>query len=126
MVSKYCEPEDALAGLLHDASDMAFGDIARPLKYMPEFAVIREAEKRCQAVIYRKYGLGPDKPASVHVADNRALASEARDLMTPNRDIWGKWLDQWEPLPEKIVPWSASESFFAFLGRFDELYTQLE
>ena len=33
IVSELCEPENALAGLLHDASEAYLSDIARPVKY---------------------------------------------------------------------------------------------
>ena len=121
MVSNHCHPIDALAGLLHDASDMAFGDIPRPLKYMPEFAAIREAERHCQSIIYKKFGLGPDKPPNVHMADNCVLSAEVRDLMTPNSQIWGKWILQYIPVTEKVKPWSADRAKEAFLHRFQEL-----
>jgi hypothetical protein len=121
MVSRSCDPADALAGLLHDASDMAFNDIARPLKYMPEYVPIRDAEGRLQAAIYRRFGLAPDKPHSVHVADNRVLAAEVRDLMTPDPRIWGKWLDEIEPVADRIWPWPPREAEEAFLLRFEEI-----
>lgn len=55
--------EDALAILLHDASEAYFGDMPTPLKkMMPEFRIL---ENRAQATIERAFGL---EPASVSIS----------------------------------------------------------
>ncbi len=121
MVSETCDEEDALAGLLHDASDMAFNDIARPVKYMPIYSVIRAEETRFQDAVYARFGLKPGKPHSVHIADNNVLAAEVRDLMTPNVEIWGKWLDELKPIPITIIPMPPRAAELLFMQRFDRL-----
>jgi hypothetical protein len=81
LVSRLCEPEDALHGLLHDASEAYLGDVSRPIKHRPEFAAYRASEAQLQALIYQRFGLEVVEPASVKVADTKALHVELRDLM---------------------------------------------
>ena len=61
-VSQLCLPEDALWGLLHDASEAYLVDLPRPLKLLPEFAPYREAERRLQRAVALRFGLPPDQP----------------------------------------------------------------
>jgi uncharacterized protein len=81
-----------LAGLLHDASEAYLSDIARPVKVQPEFASYRRVESKLQQMIYAKFGLEPEMPELVRRADEIMLAIEARDLMSPLRPAWEKWL----------------------------------
>ena len=106
-----------LAGLLHDASEAYLNDVARPLKYRPEFAFYREAEDKLMDMIYMKY-LGTLDPAIlniVHQADNIMLGIEARDLMwrgaPPDSSAglnrkeqakYEKWLAHWPEI--KLIP----------------------
>ncbi|MGD0775965.1 MAG: phosphohydrolase [Candidatus Solibacter sp.] len=80
-VSKLCPAEDALWGLLHDASEAYLVDLARPLKLLPEFAAYREAERRLQCAVAVRFGLLPDQPASVTEADDTMLWIEAHSLL---------------------------------------------
>src|SRR4051794_15527189 len=43
LVSALCKANDALWGLLHDASEAYLGDIPRPLKSLPEFEFYQKA-----------------------------------------------------------------------------------
>ena len=84
LVSQLCGPEDALWGLLHDASEAYLGDVVRPLKQRPEFEPYRSAERQLQQLIAVRFGLAPDQPDSVTKADDLMLMIEYRDLMTPS------------------------------------------
>ena len=55
LVSSNCYLDNALAGLLHDASEAYLCDIASPVKHQPEFTSYRIAETRLQNMIYKKY-----------------------------------------------------------------------
>ena len=118
-VSKLCAPEDALWGLLHDASEAYLVDVPRPLKQLPEFAAYREAEHRLQRVIAARFGLSPVQPASVTEADDTILWIEAHSLGAIEeetiRDI---------PIPlemEIVSPLLPADAERLFLERFKEL-----
>lgn len=75
--------EDALAILLHDASEAYFGDVPTPLKrMMPEYSVL---EKRAQSVIERAFGLDPAAVSISHdeikVIDRRIRLDERAALI---------------------------------------------
>jgi hypothetical protein len=116
-VSEWCDSEDALWGLLHDAAEAYIADIARPLKYTSTFDGYRELEDRLQSVVYESFGLIGIQPASVKRADLRLVVTERRDLMPPG-DPWGIDAD---PLPIEIVPMQPAEAERAFLNRFRDL-----
>ena len=75
LVSRICEPQDALWGLLHDASEAYLGDMVRPLKRQPEMASYQEAEERLMAAICERFGLPAAMPESVVRADEIGRAS---------------------------------------------------
>jgi 5'-deoxynucleotidase YfbR-like HD superfamily hydrolase len=72
-------PKDALAGLLHDATEAYLTDISKPLKMLlPEYCKL---EDKIYKIIAAKFGLPAELPASVKEADLRLLATEKRDLL---------------------------------------------
>jgi uncharacterized protein len=120
-VSRVCAPEDALWGLLHDASEAYLGDVVRPIKKQPEMACYLEAEARLMAVICERFGLPVEMPASVARADEILLATEARDLMGNHcLERWGSLRDI-EPLTQTLSPWHQDAVGRVFLARFREL-----
>jgi uncharacterized protein len=122
LVSELCRPEDALWGLLHDASEAYLGDAARPLKELAEFAAYRDAEQRLQSCIMERFGLRPEQPASITEADDLMLAIEYRDLMTRPVD------DQYIASPPADLrisiqeTWSPVTAELNFLARFNQLF----
>lgn len=115
-------PEDALAGLLHDAAEAYLADLPRPVKLsMPEYSRI---ERRVAHVIGRRYGIDLVLlPESVKAADNIMLATEKRDLMvTPPLD----WAPLPEPLPERITRTRGpAEARAMFIRRLHALYQEM-
>lgn len=118
LVSYLCSPDDALWGLLHDASEAYLVDLPGPLKRHPDFNIYRVAEMYMMAVICDRFGLPREEPASVRHADKVLLATEKRDLL-------GAEPAPWFPLPPPadwfIEGISPREAKLAFLQRFDEL-----
>lgn len=115
MVSYLCEREDAMWGLLHDASEAYLGDVARPLKVMlPQYVTL---EKAVQRAIAGAFELAWPIPAAVKVADNRALMAEKRALMTVEHD----WGIEAEHVPHPIIPLHWQEAKKLFEDRFKEL-----
>lgn len=88
------DPELKLPALLHDAHEAywGFGDICRPAKCLtPELRdFFKLHQLRFDMVIAQRFGFDPElfhAPAIKH-ADNVALATEARDLMTEPPCPW--------------------------------------
>ena len=119
-VSQLCPADDALWGLMHDAAEAYVGDIIRPIKLLiPEFS---QLEDRVIQVIVRRFGMNPGEPPSVKRADNIALATEARDVMSPAPATWG--LAE-EPDEKRIHPLGADAAEALFLQRFKELHREM-
>jgi len=118
LVSLLCDPADALWGLLHDASEAYLVDIPSPLKYLPEFAAYRDAEKHLMTIICDVFGLDHEEPLSVKIADKRILATEARDLtVTEGRG----WTMKYDPYEFHIEAWSPEYARIKFISRLHEL-----
>ena len=118
LVSHVCDPQDALWGLLHDASEAYIGDVIQPLKSSPAWRDYAEVEHRLQSAICRKFGLPPIMPDSVKRADLIVLATEKRDVMEKAPADWGTLP---EPMPEWIGRMWPDWVRETFLSRFKEL-----
>lgn len=86
LVSQVVPPEDALAGLLHDASEAYVADVIRPIK--PALSGYKEIENRVWLAIAARYGLPAELPASIKLADNAVLLSESVQIMKPHPAPW--------------------------------------
>lgn len=109
----------SIAGLMHDAAEAYIGDITRPVKScVPCF---REMEERITSCIREALDV-PQMPEHIlKGADNRLLATEARDLLRGGA-IAG-WADavSTAPLDRVIAPLSPEMAEAAFLARWEEL-----
>lgn len=115
MVSNLCQPEHALWGLLHDASEAYLGDVATPLKnVLPGY---RELEEHVQRTIARVFHLPWPMPAAVKEADLRALMGEKRDLITGSIN-WGIDI---EPACGPVNPYCWSQAKELFESKYKEL-----
>ena len=115
LVSTIVPAEDALWGLLHDASEAYISDIARPVKRQPEFEPFyKAAEDTLMAAVCERFGLPVQMPASVKEADDMLLRAEQRDLM-PNDPTAGPIYE------DKIIPWSPTKAKTMFLERYGRL-----
>lgn len=117
LVSRLVKSENALWGLLHDASEAYVADVPRPLKaYLKGY---KNIEKRAHQAIAQKFGLPPEIPDEVKYYDNCILLDEKEQIMMPGPD--------WEPSPlikptgVQIECWSPSTAKANFLYRFHEL-----
>ena len=131
-VSYLCEPEDALWGLLHDASEAYLGDVSRPLKRQPAMREYRVAERDAQWAVSLRFGLDTEElePASVTRADMLLAAIEGRDLLPPiqarHEAMYAeRWRDWFAPIGSCGLvlsrPWSPEEAESRFLARFRKL-----
>ncbi len=114
LASRLVREEEALHALLHDAAEAYVGDMVRPLKAaLPQFASI---EQQVQRQIWQRFGLRPENPASIQIADEIAFATEHRALM-------GAWCDGAIPvvMPQALDPENPALARFRFLKRYAEL-----
>lgn len=125
LASKVCDPEDALEGLLHDASEAYCNDLSRPFKRSPGMEVYKVYENMTQAAICEHFGISSVEPESVKRADMILLATEKRDLMPDSDMDWKLWAADKEGklvvLHNKIVPWTQAKAEKKFMARYLEL-----
>lgn len=119
-VSEHVPPEDALAGLLHDAAEAYVRDVPTPLKHDPAMARFCEVEELGMRVISERFRLPWPLPESVHIADQRACATEWRDILPPV--MAAQWVPVAQPFNARITPWPPEEARRRFLARFTDLF----
>ena len=114
---------EAMAGLLHDASEAYLSDIASPVKNDPRFAFYRDVEAKLEQAIAQRFGLPWPHPYSVKEADELLLVTECRDLMSPLHPDWRRDLhpDNHPTLPAPIVTIGAEAAEILFMERYDML-----
>ena len=123
LVSKNTPQQDALWGLLHDATEAYMNDMSRPLKRHQFLRLYRVAEDRLLDCIASRFGLPGVMPESVHIEDARAFCTEVRDVLP---SCWGEFAFNdpdvsGQPWPETIEIWSPEKSEQLFLMRYEEL-----
>jgi hypothetical protein len=124
-VSYACKPENALWGLLHDASEAYCNDIPRPFKRSPGMEVYRLYEAGVIKQVAKKFGLDPVEPPDVKQADMALLATEQRDIVPARTIESGEAIqDGIAPLEGVIEAWTQPEAERRFLMRFYELTGQ--
>lgn len=118
LVSYLCGPNNALYGLLHDATEAYLVDMPKPIKRLETFSNFRDIEHNIMKVIAKKFGLPDVEPPAVKTADIKILATEARDLMSP---LHPDWKQPCEPYPFRIDPLPPLEAKKLFMTRYMEL-----
>lgn len=118
LVSQVVPRQDALAGLLHDATEAYCADVPRPLKaYLVGYSTI---EHRVWEAVAEHFGLPIALPASVKEADNTVLLAEKAALLGESPHPW-TWASDIKPADVEIRCWTPDEARSAFIGRFGEL-----
>jgi len=122
LVSEHVPQEDALWGLLHDASEAYLCDLPAPIKRDPEMSIYRIAEDRLMLAVCQKFGLRPEMPKSVMLADKLVLATEFRDVTTVDDLDWIIAECGVAPLEHILIhPWPPCVAEERFLHRFWDL-----
>lgn len=119
IVSILVDSPNALAGLLHDASEAYLTDVASPVK--PYLTNYKHMEDVIMTAIATKYGFTWPLVDDVKDADAVQLKSEAKHLMPSGGKDWvAKYPTKREhgKVPKCLYPHLAEE---AFLERFYEL-----
>jgi uncharacterized protein len=115
-VSMVVPPEDALAGLLHDAPEAYIADIVRPAKRF--ITGYEKVEARLWEAIAARFGLATELPDSVKEADNTVLLAEQKQIMKPPPQPWNI---PGEPADVTIVGMMPEQAKQFFMERFWEL-----
>lgn len=116
LVSHLVEPQNALLGLMHDATEAFLSDIPSPLKrILPDYCLI---EKYIESCILTKFNLPTEHPSDIKKADLLALSTERANLLVPRS--WGV-LDEIVPLDMEIIPLPPKQAKQQFLDRWYEL-----
>ena len=103
-VAEASDYENALAALLHDASEAYVPDVPRPIKQ--DVPRLREIEDKIQKAILKKFNALEADWDFIKYLDNAMLAREAKDLMPNTTD----WADLPEPIEMKLEIWSPEKS----------------
>lgn len=83
-----------MAGLLHDAAEAYFNDLASPVKHDPRMAFYREAEHATGRLIFQVFGLDPGLLPLTKAADDIVFQRETASWWT----VLGKGsIEPWEP-----------------------------
>lgn len=119
-VSYLVPREDALAGLLHDASEAYLTDVNKPLKALLGESYARLERIAEEAIAYR-FGINPKIPDSVKKADLVMMMTEKRDLFSvASQQFWAKY-EHIVPLNYTLKPWTSQQAEERFLARFWKL-----
>lgn len=118
LLAEWVNKENALAALLHDATEAYVVDMPRPIKYL--LSEYREIELRAWYAITNKFNVELTLPDQVKEGDNRILLNECNTLMS-KRERWSID-DLATPLPIKIQGWSPLRAEKEYLNKFKELY----
>lgn len=76
MWSAYRAAEAAMAGLLHDAAEAYFNDLASPVKHDPRMQWYRDLEHEATAMIFKLYNVDPKWLPLTKAADNTTFKHE--------------------------------------------------
>lgn len=104
--------------LMHDCEEAFTGDWPTPWKVRIGRDAINAAVEPLKLALSRRFGFRYPQPVEVKLADQRALATELRDLCAPHRV---NWRDLPAPGDRPIVSLSPDEAMAAFVARFREL-----
>jgi hypothetical protein len=117
LISYAVSPENALWGLLHDATEAYLVDLPKPVKpFLPDY---KAAEKYLMQVIMLHFGLPQIEPPEVKQMDTLILFNERAALL--NTSVLD-WTLTGEPIPGiQIEAWSPKIAEAMFLNRFEEL-----
>lgn len=118
LMARVVSPKHRLWALLHDASEAYLVDLPRPVKReMPRY---QQAEAWVMAAVCARYGLAPEMPREVHLADGRILTDERQQAMADPPMPWREE-ERVEPLGVTLQFWTPVMAEIQFMTMFDML-----
>jgi len=118
LASHLAPPGFAYLALMHDCEEAFTGDWPTPWKVRIGREHVKAAVEPLKRALAKRFDLRHPEPREVKLADQRALATELRDLCAPHRV---NWKDLPPPAPETIRPLDPDAAMQAFLSRYREL-----
>jgi hypothetical protein len=119
VLASYLTPaEYAYDALMHDSEEAFTGDWPTPWKVRIGREAVRLAVAPIKIALARRFSFRHPEPVAVKVADQRALATELRDLCAPHRV---NWRDLPPPAGTPIQPLGPEDAMAAFLERYRAL-----
>lgn len=109
------DPETQLWALLHDAPEFVLGDLASPVKHLPELSMYRLLERRLMAAVCGHFYLPLKEPAIVTLVDTQIRVLERIELRGRARQ------DDDPILPITIGCWTPEKAQRMFMERFHAL-----
>lgn len=106
-------------GLMHDASEAYLVDIPKPIKIQPFMQGYRDAERKLEEVLAKRFNMRYPLCEVIKKADVIALAMEARDLMGDPKDWESLYTVDCLPWTVETMPPLAARD--VFLARFATL-----
>ncbi len=106
------------AALLHDAPEAYYGDFSRPLKQAANLISrghFSQMLHRIDVVVFDALGIADFDDPQIHLADNRMLATEARDLMVIPPEPWAALPP---PREETICVWEPQQVHNEFVRAY--------
>lgn len=116
-VSHFVSKENAMWGLLHDASETYLIDMPRPLK--PVLNGYKEIEERVHKCVAKKFGLCWPMPKEIKKVDTAILHDEMLRVMSKKPKAWPQLI--YPPLGVTIVGMEHQEATAKFLKRYEQL-----
>ena len=120
-VSHLVPPEHQLTALLHDATEAYIADVTRPVKQ--QLSGYKAIERDLWLAIAARFDLPSVLPDCVYQADRVLLATERRDLMTEQSDVWAA-LCNITPMAIRIDPVEPMVAKSMFLSLFNKYQHQ--
>lgn len=121
LASQMVTSDVALETLMHDCGESVMPDIPRPVKHFVKG--VREFDDMVSASMFKFFNLTWPLDKKVVEADNRMLATEARQFMkNSNIDEWD--IGDIEPYNFIITSWRPEFAKQMFLDRYSYLWSQ--
>lgn len=125
VMSREINAKAALYALLHDAAEAYIGDLANPIKQLPEFRPFKEMERRIETVIYDAAGIpwpNPETENEVKLYDLRMLLTERQQLLSEPPEPWAiDSCKEIEPLDIQLSYEPVGQYAYHWLRRLAEL-----
>jgi hypothetical protein len=112
--------KEAKYAAFHEGDEMFFGDIITPVKYLDEFAAVRELIKDAQRAVYKHFKLYGATPKTVKELDDTMKVLEARKVKPNSRLARTEVIEPKPKIRIKIMsPFQCEREFLALYEKIE-------